>query len=387
VGSFRGQGPGLAVTAWVIAAMGSLTAVTIWGQFDAHTTTSLLILDIAVGVAACALVPVLLRWPVPGALALAVLAALSPAATPAATMGTLYVAQRRRFAIAAAVGAAGVVTNAVRGLWRPINGLPFIWWLVLVIVAEAALVGWGQLTQARHALVASLRERARRAEAEQGRRVAEARAFERTRIAREMHDVLAHRLSLLATYAGAIEYRPDAPPEQLARAAGVVRAGAHQALEELREVITVLRDDADPGDGDHGQRPQPGLADLARLVEESRAAGTCVRLEDGISEPGTLPAAAGRTAYRVVQEGLTNARKHAPGQPVQVVLDGHPGGHLLMEITNPLCDSRSAPSAITGSGAGLIGLTERVRLAGGGLDQEITANGEFRLCARLPWPT
>ena len=112
-------------------------------------------------------------------------------------MGTLYVAQRRRFAIAAAVGAAGVVTNAVRGLWRPINGLPFIWWLVLVIVAEAALVGWGQLTQARHALVASLRERARRAEAEQGRRVAKARAFERTRIAREMHDVLAHRLSLL----------------------------------------------------------------------------------------------------------------------------------------------------------------------------------------------
>src|SRR5207248_4347589 len=71
---------------------------------------------------------------------------------------------------------------------------------------------------------------------------------ERTRIAREMHDVLAHRLSLLATYAGAIEYRPDAPPEQVARAAGVVRAGAHQALDELREVITVLRED--DGDGD-----------------------------------------------------------------------------------------------------------------------------------------
>ena len=87
-----------------------------------------------------------------------------------------------------------------------------------------------------------------------------------------MHDVLAHRLSLLATYAGALEYRPDAPPEQVARAAGVVRAGAHQALDELREVITVLREDDGDGDGDGGaaQRPQPGLADLPRLVEESR---------------------------------------------------------------------------------------------------------------------
>jgi signal transduction histidine kinase len=106
-----------------------------------------------------------------------------------------------------------------------------------MIAAYAALLGWGALTQARWALVASLRERARRAEAEQGRRVAEARMLERTRIAREMHDVLAHRLSLVATYAGALEYRPDSPPEQLSRAAGVVRAGVHQAFSELREVI------------------------------------------------------------------------------------------------------------------------------------------------------
>jgi len=196
-----------------------------------------------------------------------VLAAVSPAATPAATVGTLYVAEWRRFAVAAAVGSAGVVAGAVQGLWRPIGGLPYGWWLLLVIAVEAALVGWGQVTQARRALIVSLRERAHRAEAEQGQRVAEARAAERTRIAREMHDVLAHRLSLLATYAGAIEYRPDAPPEQLARAAGVVRAGAHQALDELREVITVLRED--DGDGDGVQRPQPGLADLPRLVEES----------------------------------------------------------------------------------------------------------------------
>ena len=385
--------PGLAVRAGIIAAIGALTAATIWGEFASHTATSLLVLDVAVGVVACALLPVLLRWPVHGALALAALAAVSPAAIPAATAGTLHVAEWRRFTVAAAVGAAGVVAGAVQGLWRPVGGLPYIWWLVLVIVAEAALVGWGQVTRARHALIASLQERARRAEAEQGRRVAEARAAERTRIAREMHDVLAHRLSLLATYAGAIEYRPDAPPEQLARAAGVVRAGAHQALDELREVITVLREDDGPGDGDAdgsgpgdgAQRPQPGLADLPRLVEESRDAGARVQLDDHVADPGALPGAAGRTAYRVVQEGLTNARKHAPGEPVQVVVDGRPGGGLLIEIRNPVVNGHAPGPVIGGSGTGLIGLTERVRLAGGELDHQ-AADGEFRLSARLPWP-
>jgi signal transduction histidine kinase len=380
------RGPGLAVRAGVIGAIGALTAATIWGEFSSHTATSLLVLDVTVGVVACALLPVLLRWPVPGALALAALAAVSPAAIPAATVGTLHVAEWRRFTVAAGVGAAGVVAGAVQGLWRPVGGLPYIWWLVLVAAVEAALVGWGQLTQARRALIASLQERVRRAEAEQGRRVAEARAAERTRIAREMHDVLAHRLSLLATYAGAIEYRPDAPPEQVARAAGVVRAGAHQALDELREVITVLRED--DGDGDAAQRPQPGLADLPRLVEECRDAGARVQLDDRVPDPAALPGAAGRTAYRVVQEGLTNARRHAPGEPVQVVIDGRPGGGLLIDIRNPLVNGHATAGAgpvIGGSGTGLIGLTERVRLAGGELDHQ-AADGEFRLSARLPWP-
>jgi signal transduction histidine kinase len=373
------ESPGLPVTAGVLAAIGALTAATIWGQADAHGASGLLVLDVTAGLAACALLPVLLRWPVPGALALAVLAAVSPAATPAATMATLYVAQRRSFRVAAAVGGAGVIAHAIRGLWRPIGSLPVTWWLVLVVVAEAALVGWGQLSQARHALLDSLRERARRAEADQAERAEQARAAERARIAREMHDVLAHRLSLLATYAGALEYRPDAPPQQLARAAGVVRASAHQALDELREVITVLRDDELP-DGKH---PQPGLADLGRLMAESRDAGTPVDVVERMVRPEDLPGAVGRTVYRVVQEGLTNARKHAPGQPVRVLLDGRPGDQLLMELTNSL---GPADSRLGGSGAGLVGLTERVRLAGGELDHAVSADGEFRLRARLPWP-
>ena len=359
--------------------IGALTAATILGQASSHESSGLLILDVAVGVVACALVPVMLRWPVPGALALAVLAALSPAATPAATLGTLYVAQRRPLAIAVAVGGADVAAHLIRGLWRPNGSLPYAWWAVLVIAAGAALVGWGQGDRARQALLASLRERARRAEEEQASRVAEARVAERARIAREMHDVLAHRLSLLATYAGALEYRPDAPPEQLARAAGVVRVGAHQALDELREVITVLRDD-DDFDGKH---PLPGLADLDGLIAETRDAGTAVDVTRRVTQQEDLPGGLGRTAYRVVQEGLTNARKHAPGRPVRVLLAGKPGGRLVVELANPV---GPADPVINGSGTGLIGLTERVRLAGGEIDHTISADGEFVLRAWLPWP-
>jgi signal transduction histidine kinase len=386
----------LPVTLSVLTGIGALTAATLWGQASGDISSALLTLDLAAGMASLALLPVLLRWPVPGALALAVLAALSPAATPASTYATLHVALRRRFPVAAAVAGAGVVGLLIRGLWRPISSLSSLWWVVLVLVAEAALVGWGELSRARQALLNSLREQARRAESEQASRVAEARAAERASIAREMHDVLAHRLSLLATYAGALEYRPDAPPEQLARAAGVVRAGVHQALDELREVIGVLRDD-DPA---AMARPQPGLADLVGLIAETRDAGTPVDLANRMSRPDELPDGLGRNAYRIVQEGLTNARKHAPGRPVRLLLDGRPGDRLLVELTNPVgpaspvgpanpvvragADERSLNGS--GTGTGLIGLTERVRLTGGEIDHGIGPDGEFRLRARLPWP-
>ncbi|HSZ42996.1 MAG TPA: histidine kinase [Trebonia sp.] len=375
------ESPPLAVTVGTVAAIGALTVATIWGLATTNAPAVPLAVDIAAGVAACALMPVMLRWPVPGALALAVLAAVSPAATPASGTATLHVAGVRPFRVAARVGAAAIAAHLIRGLWRPSESLPFVWWLVLVVATGAALVGWGQWTQARRALVDSLRERAERAEAEQARHVAEARAAERTRIAREMHDVLAHRLSLLATYAGALEYRPDAPAEQLARAAGVIRSGVHQALDELREVISVLRAD-ELSDGRH---PAPGLSDLDALVTESRDAGTRVDVETRVRAPEDLPGTAGRTAYRVVQEGLTNARKHAPGAPVRLVLDGQPGGLLTVELSNRTRPDEPWP-AINGSGTGLIGLTERVRLAGGELDHAVGTGGEFRLRARIPWP-
>ncbi|WP_433497338.1 sensor histidine kinase [Sphaerimonospora sp. CA-214678] len=380
-GSERRRAPRAAIAACMIAGVGILTAPAIRGRFDAHPATPWLGLDITVGVLSCVLSPVLLWRPVGGALGFTVLAALSPAATPAAAMGALQVAQRRGFPVAAAVAATGIAAHAIQGAWQPSRGISFGWWLALITIAYGALVGWGALAQSRRALIASLRERARRAEAEQGRRVAEARMLERNRIAREMHDVLAHRLSLLATYAGALEYRPDSPPERLSRAAGVVRAGVHQALDELREVIDLLREE----DHDSGERPQPGLADLPRLVEESRDAGAQVLLRDKVTDPAALPAAAARTAYRVVQEGLTNARKHAAGRPVQVVVEGRPGDRLTIDMRNPLPGDETTLPITPGTGTGLVGLTERVRLTGGRLDHEVAA-GEFRLRAWLPWP-
>lgn len=360
------------------AGVAALAALAAWARHATAPAEGLLLLDLVLAVLGGLAVPLLLRYPLAGTLGLTAAATLSVSLTPAASLGVLLVAQRRGLPVAAAAAAAGVAAHAAQGVWRPHEDVSLGWWLALVAVGYSALVGWGVLLRTHRALAWALRERARRAEAEQGRRVAEARMLERTRLAREMHDVLAHRLSLLATYAGALEYRPDSAPEKLAHAAGVVRAGAHQALEELREVIGLLRD----SDGAAG--PAPVWADLAGLVEESRAAGAQVVLSDRTVEPETLPASVVRTAYRVLQEGLTNARKHAPGQPVRLVLEGRPGQHLVLEVRNRLV-AGDVPQSVPGSGTGLVGLTERVRLCGGQLDHG-AFSGEFRLCARLAWP-
>ena len=223
-----------------------------------------------------------------------------------------------------------------------------------------ALVAGGAYIGARRDLLTSLRERAERAEAERELRADQARLGERTRIAQEMHDVLAHKVSLVALHAGALEVNPDAGPEQVQRTAALVRGTAHEALEDLRRVLGVLRSGAD-GAGEAALAPQPGLDGLAALVESSRAAGLPVELELSVS--GSAPAVAGRTAYRVVQEALTNVHKHARGAASLVRVAGAAGRGLDVEVTNrpPV----SAESLLPGSGLGLVGLAEGVRLAGG----------------------
>ncbi len=352
--------------------VGALTALALFLSTPATP------LYIALALASVAAAVLQLWRPVAGTLVATVLAAFTPLATPAATAGILQTAQRCRFAIAAALAAAGAAAHAVQWPLHPHPAISYEWWLLLTVAAYGALLGWGALARSRRELLISLHERAHRAETEQAHRVAEARAAERRELAREMHDVLAHRLSLVSTYAGALEYRPDAPPERLAEAAGIVRQGLHEALGELRQVIGLLREN----DAADDEALVPTLLDLPRLLEEARRADQTIRLTDDRPQ-AEMPVPIGRSAYRIVQEGLTNARKHAPGLPVDVALGGEPGDLLLIELRNPL---PTAPAQNTdGSGLGLVGLAERVRLAGGELEHE-AAGGDFRLRARLPWP-
>ncbi|NUT35550.1 MAG: sensor histidine kinase [Hamadaea sp.] len=362
-------------TTVILVVIGGLIAVAVWGAGDAAPER--VPLDIATALVSLGVTAWVVRQPLAGGVAAGVLAAVSPVATPVASFAAFHAARRRPFREALAVTVVGILGQAAQGLWRSPAGLSYHWWLLLMAAAYAALLGWGTWAQARANLLHALRERARRAEAEQERRVIEARRAERNRIAREMHDVLAHRLSLLAAYAGAVEYRPDAPPERLAEAAKVIRSGAHQALEDLREVITLMRSDA--ADDDPDKPAGQTLADLPELLADARAAGQLVDV-DGRLDPADLPPALGRCAYRVVQEGLTNARKHAPGKAVHVQLASHPA---TIVVRNRTVDGVRGP----GAGTGLAGLTERVSLVGGELEHEIDADGEFRLTVRLPWPS
>lgn len=255
---------------------------------------------------------------------------------------------------------------------------------------DAVALTSGMLLRSQRRLVGSLKERARQADEEQRLRVEEARHLERERIAREMHDVLAHRISLLAVHAGALEFAAGTQTAQ-SRAAGIIRECAHEALEDLRDVVRMLRADGpDGGRGvDDADRPQPTLADLPGLVEETRRTGIAVAYDGGRADAGAVPPRVGRHAYRIVQEGLTNARKHAPGEPVRVLVDVVSPGTLTVEIANSLhhppgVDRRVAPPALPGAGVGLIGLRERVALVGGRLEHG-HERGEFRLRAWLPW--
>jgi signal transduction histidine kinase len=243
--------------------------------------------------------------------------------------------------------------------------------VAFLVLVQVSLVAVGLLIRSQRLLVRSWADRAREAEEGQRLRIEQARLAERERIAREMHDVLAHRISLLAVHAGALEVRRDAAAGER-QAAGVVRQCAHDALEDLRTVIGMLRAPAE-------DRPQPTLGDVPALVEQSRSAGTPV----GLSLDGgdAVPEQVGRHAYRIVQEALTNARKHAPGAPVRVAISGCAEQGLSVEIGNRLAPGGHLP----GAGAGLAGLRERVQLLGGRLEHGPTPAGEFHLRAWLPW--
>ncbi|MET0816527.1 MAG: histidine kinase [Solirubrobacteraceae bacterium] len=339
-------------------------------------------LDALVGFACCCALWLRRRYPVGVLAALTLPAAVLTSPAGAALIAFFTVAVHRPFRYVAIFSGISLAAFFLYTELHPDDETPLLISFAVSASITIAVAAWGMFVRARRQLVHSLRERAERAEAERQEHAERARLQERARIAREMHDVLAHRISLLSMQAGALEFRPGATPDEIARAAGVIRASAHQALQDLREVIGVLRETP----GTVPEPPQPTLADLSALVDESRAAGMVVRDRLRIEDVGSVPAAMGRNAYRIVPEGLTNARRHAPGTAVVLTLSGRPGDGLEIEVRNPMGTFRPERAVPAGSGAGIIGLSERAHLAGGKLEHGRTQSGDHRLWAWLPWP-
>lgn len=317
------------------------------------------------------------RWPVALALGMAPLAPLSAMSLSIAAVAILNLAIQRPWRTMAPI--ALLYAAAVAGLFALEEELDY--WSVVppIIFLEAALVASGMLVRSQRELVRSLRRQAEQA-------TEEARRLERERIAREMHDVLGHRISLLALHAGALEFSPHVSREEMARAVSTIRSCAYDAAEDLREVIGILRTTPDDS------KPQPTLSDLPDLIQHSPGATFHHRVTTPDTPDSVLPCpewsldevpgGIGRHGYRIIQEGLTNARKHAPGAPVTVTVSGAPGVGLTVEVRNPMT---VVPGINLGGGVGLVGVAERVELAKGRLEHGATADGEFVLRAWLPW--
>ncbi|MCX2733796.1 histidine kinase [Saccharopolyspora sp. NFXS83] len=251
--------------------------------------------------------------------------------------------------------------------------------VVLGVLAGFALMSampllLGLWLYSRRDLLTSLRERAVQAERERDLLAERAVTAERRRIAREMHDVVAHRVSVISLQAGALTM--TATDQRTEEVAEVIRVSSSAALSELREMLRALRDDAENPGGDHAAPTLDGLRDL---VADSVAAGADITLDmpEELPETSTV---VGRAAYRVLQEALTNAGKHAPGSPVRAEVVAS-GDGLAVEVTN---QRGEGTTVVEGSGYGLIGMRERVTLAGGTLQVGRTDDDGYRVRAAFP---
>ncbi|GAB1820762.1 sensor histidine kinase [Herbidospora sp. RD11066] len=250
-----------------------------------------------------------------------------------------------------------------------------------VFLASSAFVAavWiaGIYVNMRRRFVANLVERAERAERERDQQALIATAAERARIARELHDVVAHNVSVIVVQADGAGFAIDSDPDQAKRAVEAISATGRQALAEMRRLVGVLRDD---GADSEEYSPQPGLGQLDDLVRQVRASGLPVDMRvDGT--PDHLPEGLQLVIYRIVQEALTNTLKHGgPGVTalVQVVYGRH---DVLLRITD---DGRGAASATGEGGHGLIGMRERVSMYGGDVHAAPKSGGGFLVVARIP---
>jgi signal transduction histidine kinase len=276
-----------------------------------------------------------------------------------------------------------LVANRYRRRWSVLLALPFLvaavaWsdedWLqgvlLLVLVVGAQVLGDSR-RQRSQAIAERDATRHAMAETQRDQVIME----ERARIARELHDVVAHHVSVIAVQAETARLTtPDMPDEGKQRLAAIGQT-ARDSLTELRRLLGVLRADGTP---DPGRSPQPGLDRLPELVDGARAAGTTVRLTlEGSTTP--LPPGVDLTAYRIVQEALTNARRHAPGASVDVRV-GYEPDKLRLRVS----DDGPGPPAADTSGHGLLGMQERAAMVGGTLRTAAAEGGGFLVEAELP---
>ena len=278
--------------------------------------------------------------------------------------------------------------------WEPtllspsLLALSGLWLLVSLIVPGLAGRYWSQ----RRTLTDTLYEYNAQLIRERAMIAGHARIRERQRIAQDMHDSLGHQLALIAVHTGALEVDQELTGRQR-EAVGVLRAASVAAMHELRDVVGLLRDGtetpgpdgAEPapdGDGEDSGTPSRGVAGVDSLEDTSRRAGTPVELRRS-GEVRPLAPTADHAAYRVVQEGLTNAHKHAPGASITVGLR-YEEDSLVVEVTNRPA-AEPAPGSVAHGGQGLTGLEERARLVGGMVHAGRTADGGFRLAGVLPY--
>jgi signal transduction histidine kinase len=369
--------PGARVTE-TISSDGAVTQIT-----HHDPLASIAVLLVAAG---CGLGVVLARWWRWPLYPVALLAWLLYGMWPVVAVASYHAATARprraevmAFAVAAgtAVALPGLIRATVGGGTPTAENLIYAGLSLTLLVGLPLLLGL--LVTARREVRGGARAQALAREREQAARLDQARAQERARIAREMHDVLAHRVSLMVLHAGAVEV--SAPDRPTADSAALIRTIGREALTDLRHVLGVLRSPEARLD------PQPDLADLDRLLRQSRLAGIpVVRHDDG--EARLVPDPVQRAAYRVVQEALTNVHKHAGDAATRVTLRYQPQA-LEVEVRNAPAGPAQRPqagdpSSLPGSGLGLAGLAERVELLGGRLDAEPCPDGGFVVLARFP---
>jgi signal transduction histidine kinase len=364
--------------AWRLVLMVATSAV-VWFPIADPRPTVTVVVDLVLGAVALGLVHLRRRWPLAVAVATAALGTFSASAAGPAVLAAVSVATTRRWASVLVVAVVNFVSAmAFNHMFPPEQVDP--WWLTVStnVVSISAVLAWGMYIGSRRELLWTLRARAERAEAEQELRANQSRLEERGRIAREMHDVLAHRISQISMRAGALAFRGDLAADELRDGVAVIRDAANDALDDLRGVLGVLRD----GDVDAQRGPQPTYADLGDLVDEARRSGLRVAYADQVADEGEpVPDATGRTLYRIVQEGITNARKHAPGAELSIDVHGSPEAGIGVVLANPL---GFGPTATPGAGLGLVGLAERAALRGGRLEHG-TSGGRFVLRGWIPW--